>query len=120
MLPGITYREGGYDPALPGENKLQEVVDNGGGSGTLIVYDEDGIPVEEPCEVDVPSPPTNAERFAALPPDQAAAILDLSTGLINRAPELWDALVAINPANTAKPFADIVTHEVLTAALAED
>lgn len=117
MLPGITYREGGYNPALPGDNKLQEIVDNGDGTGTLITYDEAGAPTSSPCELDAPPPLTNAERFAALPPEQATAILDLSTGLIDRAGDLWDALVDIAPGNTAKPFADIVTHEVLTAAL---
>lgn len=57
------------------------------------------------------------EQIAEENPAKADAVIALAAGLIDQAGPLWDALVGISEANTAKPFAELITDQVLTAAL---
>lgn len=42
MSAQITYGLGGYDPDHPNGNVVEQVIDNGDGTGTRTVYNPDG------------------------------------------------------------------------------
>lgn len=64
-----------------------------------------------------PPPPTAGEILAALPPAEAAAIVDLSSQLLTQAGPLWEACSQIALTNTARPALELLSATVLVAAL---
>lgn len=66
----ITYGLGGYDPAHPNGNIVEEVVDNGDGTGIRTTYTPEGEvdTVEQLTGLPIPVPPepTAEERLATL------------------------------------------------------
>ena len=88
----ITYGPGGFDPSHPNGNIIEQVVDNGDGTGTRTIYGPDGqvTGTEALTGLPIPDPPaaealaTAAEALTAAIPDPALrepmlALLDLIT-----------------------------------------
>jgi len=88
----ITYGPGGFDPSHPNGNIIEQVVDNGDGTGTRTLYGPDGqvTGTEALTGLPIPDPPaaealaTAAEALTAAIPDPALrepmlALLDLIT-----------------------------------------
>jgi hypothetical protein len=81
----MTYGLGGYDPNLPHNNVVEQVVDNGDGTGTHTDYTTDpptvtqltGLPIPDP------EPPLLADIAAALPVATLEEANDLLAQLIN-------------------------------------
>jgi len=61
--------------------------------------------------------PVEPDAEPAISDARMAQILQLASGLIDQAGDLWDALEATSHTNTARPFLSLVTDTVLTAAL---
>lgn len=57
------------------------------------------------------------ELLAALDPPMAAAVITAAVGIVERAGDLWDALLVCSPSNTARPAIEILTDIALTSAL---
>lgn len=65
----IIYGPGGFDPSHPNGNIIEQVVDNGDGTGTRTLYDTDGnVTATEQVSVEIPepAPPSLDERVAEL------------------------------------------------------
>ena len=62
-------------------------------------------------------PGTPAAPAEDPPPVQLAQVLALGLGFVNRAGDLWDALLKVSDTNTAKPALEVVTDVALRAAL---
>jgi len=89
------YGEGGFDPSKPNDNIVEER--------------EVSVPDEQP--------PTVAELLEAMDPAKAKAILEAAGGFVNRAGDLWNAFVEMDPTDQAHDAIGIVTDIALTAAL---
>ncbi len=102
---------------------VEEIVDNGDGTGLRISYEGGEVVDTEAIELPalVVEEPTNEERVLAyltsLPPGQAGKAIALGSLMVDRAGELWDALVEVAPTNTAKPLLDKIVDTALTVAL---
>lgn len=95
-------------PSRPGRPDLTP-----GTSYTVVAYDE----ALDEWTVDVP-PPTAIDILAAFPPQQATAMATLAVGIASDAGTLWNLLLDMAPANTARPILDVITHHALEAGLA--
>jgi hypothetical protein len=90
----ITYGPGGFDPSHPNGNIIEQVVDNGDGTGTRTLYGPDGqvtgtealtgLPIPDPDLAPGAAIAAAAEALTAAIPDPALrepmlALLDLIT-----------------------------------------
>ncbi len=59
MTNSTTYGVGGYDPAHPNDNIVEQTIDNGDGTGTRTFYNADGTveSVEQLSGLPIPEPP---------------------------------------------------------------
>lgn len=80
-----TYGPGGFDPSHPNGNIIEQVVDNGDGTGTRTTYDDDGTVTETATVTGLPVPPV-----APVDPQPLAVIAAIG-----------DALSTITPTSTS-------------------
>lgn len=62
-------------------------------------------------------PPSALDVIAQLDPATAAAAVAAGAGLVAKAGDLWDALLACSHTNTARPAIEVITDIALNAAL---